>query len=146
MDSLGPFFGWPCISCIGVGDTTRLCALESKLNRTNPGNADSVADIARLSDEVATVARRLDLVSGSFLCDDVGVPITNLFATQDDIHILHGSVQEGLNGTDKGMAEQVRPITSDVQALTVRVAKLEDIQSSDCRGEGLSQWALELWY
>ncbi|KAJ6600073.1 hypothetical protein B0H10DRAFT_2083901, partial [Mycena sp. CBHHK59/15] len=113
------------IDALGLSVQNQHRALESKLNRTNPGNAGSVADIARLSDEVATVARRLDLVSGSFLCDDVGVPIANLFATQGDIHALHGSVQEALNGTDEGMAEQVRPITSDVQALTVRVAKLE---------------------
>ncbi|KAJ6626495.1 hypothetical protein B0H10DRAFT_1998623 [Mycena sp. CBHHK59/15] len=97
------------IDALGLSVQNQHRALESKLNRTNPGNAGSVADIARLSDEVATVARRLDLVSSSFLCDDVGFP----------------SPLEALNGTDEGMAEQVRPITSDVQALTVRVAKLE---------------------
>ncbi|KAJ6576814.1 hypothetical protein B0H10DRAFT_932777 [Mycena sp. CBHHK59/15] len=109
--------------CEGVQNGLR--ALESKVNRANHASAGSVSDLARIGEAIAAVSRRLDLVTTSFLCDDDGVPITNLFCTQGDIHALHGLVQIALNGADEGVTEQLRPITSDVHALTTRVTKLE---------------------
>ncbi|KAJ7939355.1 hypothetical protein B0H13DRAFT_2300626 [Mycena leptocephala] len=100
-------------------------AMESNVNRGPAASTDSGANLTPIREAIAALSHRLDLVTTSFLCDDDGVPIPNVLATQTDIHALHASVQNALNGTDEWVTEQLHPITSDVSALAARVMQLE---------------------
>ncbi|KAJ7803093.1 hypothetical protein B0H14DRAFT_3487834 [Mycena olivaceomarginata] len=135
------------VDAIDLKITNGLRALESRAAVSNVGKIESRLDLlksitrtglspdarlplhtsqlAELTDMVDTLKRGLGLIQDSHLCSDVGVPLRNAFATPGDLHALYVSVQEGFDGLNDAIAEQLHPHVAKLQSAMDLLEKLE---------------------
>ncbi|KAJ7840419.1 hypothetical protein B0H14DRAFT_3696456 [Mycena olivaceomarginata] len=135
------------VDAIELKMTNGLRALESRAAPANVGKIESRLDLlesmtrtglspdarislhtsqlAELTDMMETLKRGLGLIQDSHLCSDAGVPLRNAFATPGDLHALYVSVQEGFDGLNDAIAEQLHPHVAKLQSTVDLLEKLE---------------------
>ncbi|KAJ7775565.1 hypothetical protein B0H16DRAFT_1507886 [Mycena metata] len=101
-------------------------SIEGKLHAGGGGAADARvslqgSQLAQLTDGVDTLRHRIDRFTSS-LFDDTGAPV---YATKADVNALYGAVQEGFDGVDATIAEQLLPTTQRLDRTTDVLEKVE---------------------
>ncbi|KAJ7017979.1 hypothetical protein C8F04DRAFT_1153632 [Mycena alexandri] len=110
-------------------------SMEAKLHAAGGGAADGRvslhgSQLAQLTDGVDTLRHRIDRFASS-LVDDTGTPV---YATKADVNALYGAVQEGFDGIDATIAEQLLPTTQRLDRTTEVLEKVEGkvaVQATD---------------
>ncbi|KAJ7017794.1 hypothetical protein C8F04DRAFT_1154294 [Mycena alexandri] len=110
-------------------------SMEAKLHAAGGGAADGRvslhgSQLAQLTDGVDTLRHRIDRFASS-LVDDTGAPV---YATKADVNALYGAVQEGFDGIDATIAEQLLPTTQRLDRATEVLEKVEGkvaVQATD---------------
>jgi hypothetical protein len=105
---------------------TGLDSMDAKVRAAGGGAADSRvslhgSQLAQLTDGLDTVRHRLDRFASS-LFDDNGVPV---YASKADVKALYAAVQEGFDGIDATMAEQLLPTTERLNKTAEVLEKVE---------------------
>ncbi|KAJ7663600.1 hypothetical protein B0H14DRAFT_3539879 [Mycena olivaceomarginata] len=107
---------------------SRLDLLESMTRTGLSPNARislHTSQLAELTDMMETLKCGLGLIQDSHLCSNTGVPLHNVFATLGDLHALYVSVQEGFNGLNNAIAEQLHLHVTKLQSAVDLLEKLE---------------------
>ncbi|KAJ7032853.1 hypothetical protein C8F04DRAFT_1105993 [Mycena alexandri] len=103
-----------------------LDSMEAKVRAASGGAADSrvtlhTSQLAELTDSVDTLRHRLDRFTSS-LFDGAGAPV---YATKADVKALYVAVQEGFDGVDTTVAEQLLPTTERLNKTAEVLEKVE---------------------
>ncbi|KAJ7016906.1 hypothetical protein C8F04DRAFT_1339993 [Mycena alexandri] len=103
-----------------------LDSVEAKVRAAGGGAADGRvslhgSQLAKLTDAVDTLRHRLDRFPSS-LFDDAGAPA---YASKADVKALYAAVQEGFDGVETTIAEQLLPTTKRLNKTTEVLEKVE---------------------